>query len=111
MTASVIDTIKSQLITNKCFADHSDMADARRLSATFRMSFSRNGKFSQPYLLIKPTREPFGDPPLQAFITHARRALDMCNTIGWQIPEEYFKLGTNYPIELEFLPQIAVSQQ
>lgn len=107
MTASVTDFIRAQLISNRCWTDHSDMADARRLKATFRVWFGRNGKFSQPYQLISPGREPTGDVPLQTFVAHARRALDMCNKIGWRVPEEYFKLPQPQYIDIEFLPKIA----
>jgi hypothetical protein len=109
MTASIEDIIKSQLITNGCFADHSDMADAKRLRATFRVWFGRNGKFSQTYQLVSPAREPFNDPPLQAFIAHARRALDKCNNIGWQVPEDYFRLPQPQYIDLEFVPKIGAN--
>ena len=110
MTASITDMIKSQLITNRCWADHSDMADAKRLRVTLRVWFSRNGKFSQEYKLISPARDPFNDPPLQTFLAHARRALDMCNNIGWQVPEEYFRLPQPQYIDLEFLPKIGAEQ-
>ena len=106
MTASVEDIIKSQLITKGCFADHSDMADAKRLRVTMRVWFGRNGKFSQAYQLVSPGREPFNDPPLQAFITHARRALDMCNNLGWQVPDDYFRLPQPQYIDLTFVPKI-----
>ncbi len=107
MTASVTDYIRAQLIANKCWTDHSDMADARRLKATFRVWFGRNGKFSQPYQMVSPTREPAGDGPLLTFVAHARRALDMCNKIGWRVPEDYFKLPQPQYIDIEFLPKIA----
>lgn len=107
MTASVTDFIRAQLISNKCWTDHSDMADARRLKATFRVWFGRNGKFSQPYQMVSPTREPSGDVPLSTFVLHARRALDMCNKIGWRVPEDYFKLPQPQYIDIEFLPKIA----
>ena len=107
MTASVTDYIRAQLISNKCWTDHSDMADARRLKATFRVWFGRNGKFSQPYQMVSPTREPAGDVPLMTFVAHARRALDMCNKIGWRVPEDYFKLPQPQYIDIEFLPKIA----
>lgn len=110
MTASIADYIKSQLVSKQCWADHSDMADAKRLRATFRVWFGRNGKFSQRYELVQPAREPFNDPPLQAFIAHARRALDKCNNLGWQVPEEYFQLPQPQYIDLEFLPKIGVAQ-
>lgn len=110
MTASIEDIIKSQLITKGCFADHSDMADAKRLRVTLRVWFGRNGKFSQKYELVQPTREPFGDPPLQAFLTHARRALDMCNNLGWQVPDDYFRLPQPQYIDLVFVPKIGADQ-
>lgn len=110
MTASIEDAIKSQLVSKGCFADHSDMADAKRLRATFRVWFGRNGKFSQKYQLVAPAREPFNDPPMQAFIAHARRALDMCNNLGWQVPEEYFRLPQPQYIDLTFLPKIGAAQ-
>lgn len=107
MTASVTDFIRAQLVNNKCWTDHSDMADARRLTATFRVWFGRNGKFSQPYQMVSPTREPAGDGPLLTFVAHARRALDMCNKIGWRVPEEYFKLPQGTFIDIVFVPKIA----
>lgn len=110
MTASVADIIRSQLVSKGCFADHSDMADARRLRVTLRVWFGRNGKFSQPYQLVSPARDPFNDPPLQAFLAHARRALDMCNNLGWQVPEDYFRLPQPQYIDLEFVPKIGADQ-
>ena len=110
MTASIEDIIKSQLITKGCFADHSDMADAKRLRVTLRVWFGRNGKFSQAYQLVAPAREPFNDPPLMAFLAHARRALDMCNNLGWQVPEDYFRLPQPQYIDLTFVPKIGADQ-
>jgi hypothetical protein len=106
MVASIEDIIKSQLITKGCFADHSDMADAKRLRVTLRVWFGRNGKFSQAYQLVSPARDPFNDPPLQAFLAHARRALDKCNNLTWQVPEEYFRLPQPQYIDLTFVPKI-----
>ncbi len=110
MTASIEDIIKSQLITKGCFADHSDMADAKRLRVTLRVWFGRNGKFSQAYQLVAPAREPFNDPPLMAFLAHARRALDMCNNLGWQVPDDYFRLPQPQYIDLTFVPKIGADQ-
>ena len=109
MTATVEDIIKSQLITKGCFADHSDMADAKRLRVTLRVWFGRNGKFSQKYELVSPARDPFNDPPLQAFLAHARRALDKCNNLGWQVPDDYFRLPQPQYIDLEFVPKIGAN--
>ena len=110
MTATIIDIIVSQLKDNRCWADHSDMADARRLRATFRIAFGRNGKFSIQPQLISPARKPASDPPLNTFIVHAERALNMCNQIGWRVPEDYFRLPEPRTIDLEFLPKIGADR-
>ena len=104
MVASITDYIRAQLVNNRCWTDHSDMADAGRLSATIRVWFGRNGKFSRGYEL--QSREPSGDPQLQVFVQHARRALDMCNSIGWVVPEEYFRLPQPQYIDITFVPKI-----
>lgn len=104
MVASITDYIRSQLVKNRCWTDHSDMADAQRLKTTIRVWFGPSGKFSRPYEL--QSREPSGDPPLQVFVQHARRALDMCNTIGWVVPPEYFKLPQPQYIDITFVPQV-----
>lgn len=110
MTATVEAVITSQLIEKGCWADHSDMADAKRLKATFRVWFGRNGKFSQTPQLQEPTRKPANDPPLNTYIVHAERALNMCNNLGWQVPEEYFQLPQPQYIDIEFLPKIGAAQ-
>lgn len=107
MVVSITDYIRAQLVNNRCWTDHSDMADAGRLSATFRVWFARNGKFARAYEL--QSREPSGDPQLQVFVAHARRALDMCNTIGWIVPEEYFRLPQPQYIDITFVPKIGAS--
>lgn len=110
MTASITDIIISQLRDKECWADHSDMADAKRLRATYRVWFGRNGKFSKTPELIDPTRKPANDPPLNTFIVHAERALNKCNQIGWYVPEDYFRLPQPAYIDLEFLPKIGANQ-
>lgn len=110
MTATITDILVSQLKDNGCWADHSDMADAKRLRATFQVAFARNGKFSVQPKLISPVRKPANDPPLNTFIVHAERALNMCNQIGWRVPDDYFtKLGAP-TVDLEFLPKIGADQ-
>lgn len=110
MTATITDILVSQLRDNGCWADHSDMADAKRLRATFQVAFARNGKFSVQPKLVSPVRKPANDPPLNTFIVHAERALNMCNQIGWRVPEDYFsKLGAP-TVDLEFLPKIGADQ-
>jgi len=110
MTATITDILVSQLKDNRCWADHSDMADAKRLRATFRIAFGRNGKFSIRPELVSPVRKPANDPPLNTFIVHAERALNMCNQIGWRVPEDYFRLPEPRTIDLEFLPKIGAEQ-
>jgi outer membrane biosynthesis protein TonB len=108
MQVTIEDAIRAQLVNNRCWTDHSDMADAPRLAATFRVWFSRSGKFAREPQLIDPTREPSGDPPLQVFVQLGRTALQKCNTIGWRVPEEYFQLP-NQPayIDIEMVPKVA----
>jgi outer membrane biosynthesis protein TonB len=104
---TVTDYIRAQLINNRCWTDHSDMADAQRLQTTIRVWFGRDGKFAKPPELREPVREPFNDPPMQVFIQHARTALSKCNTIGWKVPEEYFKLQpAPYYIDIVFVPKV-----
>lgn len=104
---TVTDYIRAQLINNRCWTDHSDMADAQRLQTTIRVWFGRDGKFAKPPELREPTREPFNDPPMQVFIQHARTALSKCNTIGWKVPEEYFKMQpAPYYIDIVFVPKV-----
>ena len=110
MTASITDIITSQLRDKQCWADHSDMADAKRLTATYRVWFGRNGKFSKPPELIDPSRKPVNDGPLNTYIVHAERALNKCNTIGWYVPEDYFRLPQPAYIDIEFLPSIGANQ-
>lgn len=108
---TVTDYIRAQLVNKRCWTDHSDMADAQRLKATFRVRFSANGKFVGDPELREPAREPFNDPPLQVFIQHARTALAKCNTLGWQIPKEYWDLQPSpYWIDLEMVPKAATMQ-
>jgi outer membrane biosynthesis protein TonB len=104
MTMTVADAIKSQLISKKCWTNHADMADARRLRAVIAVRFGRDGHFALEPKLIEPTREPNNDPPLQVYIQRARNALSKCNQMGFQIPEEYFSFNPPETIELVFLP-------
>lgn len=104
---TVTEYIRAQLVNNRCWTDHSDMADAARLKTTIRVWFGRDGKFSKDPELREPTREPFNDPPMQVFIQHARTALSKCNTIGWKVPPEYFKIEPSPAfIDIQFVPKI-----
>lgn len=104
MTATVKDFITAQLTSNNCWTDQEDMADARRLRATIRVRFGRDGHFLGTPQLIEPSREPSGDPPLQVFVQRARIALEMCNKIGFRVPAEYFEAQPAQYIDIVFLP-------
>ncbi|HVY88331.1 MAG TPA: hypothetical protein VG942_05645 [Hyphomonadaceae bacterium] len=103
MTATVTDFIRAQLLAKGCWTDHDDMADARRLRAVIRVRFTASGHFLGDPQLVDP-REPSSDPPMQAFIGFARTALDKCNRLGFQVPQEYFQVQPAQYIDIEFLP-------
>ena len=104
MTITVADFIKQQLIAKGCWGDQEDLPDARRLRATIRVRFSRDGHFLSAPLLVDPTREPSNDPGLQVFVQRARNALAKCNNLGFQVPPEYFETQPVPYIDIEFLP-------
>jgi hypothetical protein len=103
-----VDSISSHLIKSRCWTDHSDMADARRLQATFRVWIGRDGRFSRAPERVRPSTIPADDAPMQTFVAHASNALKKCNELGWPIPADYFEFS-DPPLELdiEFLPKIA----
>jgi hypothetical protein len=100
-----LQAIRTQLLRSYCWADHSDMPEATRLRATIRIWIGRDGKFSREPELLLPEREPVNDVPLQTFIGHARRALRMCNSLGWNLPDAYFDLEAPY-IDVEFIARL-----
>lgn len=104
MTITVADFIKVQLVQKRCWNDQDDMADARRLKATIRVRFGRDGRFLGAPQLIEPSREPSNDPVLQVFIGRARTALAKCNNLGFQVPDEYFAVQPAQYIDIDFLP-------
>lgn len=104
MTITVADFIKVQLVNKGCWGDQDDLADARRLRATIRVRFGRDGHLLSQPELINPTREPSNDPVLQVFVGRARTALNKCNTLGFQVPPEYFEVQPVQYIDIEFLP-------
>jgi len=108
MTISTPEFISMQLIKKRCWADHSDMPEARRLRTTFRVWFGRDGKFSREPEMVAPATKPTNDPPMQTFIVHARRALDMCNMLGWDVPEGYFAISDPPPyLDIEFIARLS----
>lgn len=102
-----VDSISSHLIKSRCWTDHSDMADARRLRATFRVWFGRDGRFSRPPELVRPATIPADDAPMQTFVAHASNALTKCDELGWPIPAHYFEFSDPPPaIDIEFVPKV-----
>jgi len=102
MTITVADFIRDQLQRKGCWGDQEDMADARRLRATFRIRFNRDGTLLEEPQMISPVREPAGDQPMQIFIQRARRSLSMCSP--FTVPKEYFETTPAQWIHIEFLP-------
>lgn len=104
MTITVAEFVRQQLLTKGCWTDQDDMPDAKRLRATFRIRFGRDGRFLEEQQLIEPSRPPAGDQPMQTFIERARRALSKCNQMGFQVPSQYFETSPAQWIEIVFLP-------
>jgi outer membrane biosynthesis protein TonB len=102
MTITVADFIRDQLQRRGCWADQEDMADAKRLRATIRIRFDRDGRLLDEPQLISPAREPAGDQPMQIFVQRARRALSMCSP--FTVPREYYEVNPPQYIDIEFLP-------
>jgi hypothetical protein len=109
-TVTIRDFISSQLISNRCWTDHSDMADAHRLRTVIRVRFGRNGRFLEEPQMIEPSRPPTNDQVLQVYIQHAFTALNKCNTLGFAVPKEYFETQPAQYIDLVFLPKIAAQR-
>lgn len=102
MTITVADFIRDQLQRKGCWGDQEDMADARRLRATFRIRFDKDGSLLEEPQMVSPTREPAGDQPMQIFVQRARRALSMCSP--FTVPKEYYETVPAQWIHIEFLP-------
>lgn len=98
--------IRQHLIGNRCWSDHSDMPDARRLRAIFRVWIGQDGKFSRVPEMVYPTAAPVADAPMSEFVVLVLNALATCNELGWPVPENYFE-PSKVPawIDIEFLPK------
>jgi hypothetical protein len=100
--------ILAHLIDSRCWTDHSDMPDARRLRATFRIWIGRDGRFSREPELIAPATEPQADSSASLFVGYAREALARCNAIGWPVTEDLLRLPDPPPwIDITFLPSVS----
>jgi hypothetical protein len=107
ITVSITDYVRLHLIENRCWTDHSDLPDARRLSATFRIWLGRDGKFSRPPELIQPAAEPEPGSPSAQFVGLAREALQMCDALGWPVIDAYFKVSDPPAyIDIFFMPKV-----
>lgn len=104
--AEAVSAIARQLIDKQCWTDHSDMPEARRLSAIFRISLGADGHFTKEPELVHPAAPPLGDAPLQAFIRDARRALTQCNALGFDLSPEDAELLQGEDIDIQFVPKI-----
>jgi hypothetical protein len=109
LSVEIIVAVKAQLMENHCWADHSDMPEARRLSVTIRIWLGPDGHFRAPPQLVNPEQEPLNDRPMQVFLAHARRALDVCNIIGWKLPDRSAELLPENYIDLMFVPKVGTT--
>ena len=105
-SSEIVGFVSRQLLEKRCWTDHSDMPEARRLRTTFRIWLGPDGKFSLPPQLIDPAVEPTNDEQMRLFIAHARRALNVCNRLGWELPQGAAELLRDNYIDLQFVPKI-----
>jgi outer membrane biosynthesis protein TonB len=102
MTITVADYIRDQLIRKGCWTDQEDMPDAKRLQATIRVRFQRDGRLVEPPQLVDPARAPTGDQPMNIFTQRAFRAIAQCTP--FTVPPEYFEFTPAPWIDLVFTP-------
>lgn len=102
MTITVADYIRDQLIRRGCWTDQEDMPDAKRLRATIRVRFQRDGRLMEAPQLMDPTRVPTGDQPMNIFTQRAFRAIAQCTP--FTVPQEYFEVTPAQWIDLVFTP-------
>lgn len=102
MTITVGDYIRDQLIRRGCWTDQEDMPDAKRLTATIRVRFQRDGRLVEAPQLIEPSRVPTNDQPMNIFTQRAFRAIAQCTP--FTVPQEYFQVQPAEYIDLVFTP-------
>jgi outer membrane biosynthesis protein TonB len=95
--------IMRQILDNGCWSKQTGLADAQTMSATIRVRFGRDGRFSEEPKLIEPSRMPAGGPFL-VYVTRAFSGLNKCNTRGFKVPDEYFSVMKSPTIDLRFQP-------
>jgi hypothetical protein len=102
-TVTIQHYIMRQILDNGCWSKQSGLADAQTMSATIRVRFGRDGRFSEEPKLIEPSRMPSGGPFL-VYVTRAFAGLNKCNNIGFKVPPEYFTDMKSPTIDLRFQP-------
>ncbi|NBC20121.1 MAG: hypothetical protein GVY06_03585 [Alphaproteobacteria bacterium] len=83
-TTSVIAMIQSQMTI--CWDDVDDLPNPERLNVTIEMTLNRDGTLKRDARLVKPSRAPIGDRPMQVAIERALRAARKC--APYRLPEE-----------------------
>jgi hypothetical protein len=102
-TVTIQHYIMRQILDNGCWSKQTGLADAQTMSATIRVRFGRDGRFSEDPKLIDPTRMPSGGPFL-VYVTRAFAGLNKCNSLGFKVPPEYFTDMKSPSIDLRFQP-------
>jgi hypothetical protein len=102
-TVTIEHYIMRQILDNGCWSKQTGLADARTMSATIRVRFGRDGRFSEEPKLVEPSRMPSGGPFL-VYVTRAFSGLNKCNTMGFKVPPEYFTVMKSPTIDLRFQP-------
>jgi hypothetical protein len=102
-TVTIQHYIMRQILDNGCWGKQTDLADSQTMSATIRVRFGKDGRFSEEPKLIEPTRMPSGGPFL-VYVTRAMSGLNKCNSKGFRVPDEYFTAMKSPTIDLRFQP-------
>ncbi len=102
-TVTIQHYIMRQILDNGCWSKQTGLADAQTMSATIRVRFGRDGRFSEEPKLIDPPRMPSGGPFL-VYVTRAFAGLNKCNNLGFKVPPEYFTDMKSPTIDLRFQP-------
>lgn len=102
-TVTIEHYIMRQILDNGCWSKQTGLADAQTMTATIRVRFGRDGRFSEEPKLIEPSRMPSGGPYL-VYVTRAFSGLNKCNSLGFKVPPEYFTAMKSPTIDLRFQP-------
>jgi hypothetical protein len=89
-TATWTALLKSKIET-KCFRDPSDMANADRLSVTYKITFRKDGNLQRAPRRVKPSIIPMGDQQLRVYDINAQRAIEKCAPYNDIFPAELYE--------------------